>query len=79
MKILNYLSAVAMPMIILLIILYGVAEKVKVYDVFVEGAKQGAKIVIKLFPTLLGNFSSSRSTKKFWNFRFTDSIFISHY
>lgn len=56
MRILNYLSAIAMPIIILLIIVYGVAEKVKVYDVFVEGAKQGAKIVIKLFPTLLGIF-----------------------
>lgn len=52
----NYISAIAMPVVILLIITYGWLEKVKVYDVFLEGAKEGFKTVIKLFPTLLGIF-----------------------
>ena len=56
MKIINYISAAAMPTIILLIIAYGVIEKNKVYDTFLKGAKDGAKTVIKLFPTLLGIF-----------------------
>ena len=56
MNIINYISAAAMPTIILLIIAYGVIEKNKVYDTFLEGAKDGAKTVIKLFPTLLGIF-----------------------
>lgn len=56
MSIVNYISAIAMPMVILLIVIYGVIEKNKVYDTFLKGAKDGAKIVIRLFPTLLGIF-----------------------
>jgi spore maturation protein B len=56
MKIINYLSTIAVPMVIMLIILYGLIEKVKIYDTFVEGAKEGMKIVIKIFPTLIGIF-----------------------
>lgn len=52
----NYLSSIAMPLIILLIILYGVSEKNKVFDTFLKGAKEGLEIVIGLFPTLLGIF-----------------------
>lgn len=56
MKMINYLSSIAMPLIILLIILYGVSEKNKVFDTFLKGAKEGLEIVIGLFPTLLGIF-----------------------
>ena len=56
MKIINYLSSAAIPIIILIIITYGLLEKNKVYDTFVDGAKEGIEIVIKLFPTLLGIF-----------------------
>lgn len=52
----NFLSAVAMPTIILLIITYGIKEKNKVYDTFLEGAKEGIKIVYDIFPTLIGIF-----------------------
>ncbi len=45
-----------MPTIILLIIIYGVKEKNKVYDTFIEGAKEGTKIVYDIFPTILGIF-----------------------
>jgi len=56
MKTINYLSSAAIPIIIFMIILYGILEKNRVYDTFVEGAKEGIEIVIKLFPTLLGIF-----------------------
>ena len=56
MKIINYISSIAMPLIILIIIMYGVAEKNKVFDTFLKGAKEGLEIVINLFPTLLGIF-----------------------
>ncbi len=56
MSIINYLSAAAVPTVILLIILYGVIEKNKVYDTFLEGAKEGLEVVIKIFPTLIGIF-----------------------
>lgn len=56
MRILNYISSIAMPAVILIIIFFGVKEKKKVYDIFIEGAKEGLEIVISIFPTLLGLF-----------------------
>jgi spore maturation protein B len=56
MNVINYFSAAAMPLVILTIIIYGVKEKNKVYDTFVEGAKEGIGIVVNIFPTLIGIF-----------------------
>ena len=56
MKFINYISSAAMPMIILLIIIYGLIEKNKVFDTFIVGAKEGMNIVAKIFPTLIGLF-----------------------
>ena len=52
----NFISNCAIPIIILLIIVYGLIEKNKVYDTFLDGAKEGIDIVFKMFPTLLGIF-----------------------
>lgn len=52
----TYLSTMIIPVIISIILLVGLKERKKVYDLFVEGAKEGIKITIKLFPTLLGIF-----------------------
>lgn len=52
----NYISAAAMPLIILGIVIYGVTEKNKVYDSFIQGATEGIKIVFQLLPTLIGIF-----------------------
>jgi len=56
LNIINYLSTIAVPMVILLIIAYGVMEKNKVYDTFIEGAKEGMQVVVNIFPTLVGIF-----------------------
>lgn len=56
MQIINFISATAIPMIIMIIIIYGIKEKKKVFDIFLCGAKEGMDIVISLFPTLLGIF-----------------------
>lgn len=56
MKIINYLSVIAMPIIILIIILFSFLEKNKVYDIFLDGAKEGIGIVYNIFPTLVGLF-----------------------
>ena len=49
-----YISDFIVPSIIILIVTYGVLEKVKVYDEFVRGAKKGLYTVIKIMPTLIG-------------------------
>lgn len=56
MKIINYISIIVMPIIILIIITYSFIEKNKVYDIFLDGAKEGIKIVYNIFPTLVGLF-----------------------
>ncbi len=56
MEFINYMSAIIIPLVIVLVIGYGIAEKKNVYDIFLRGAKNGIKIVIKLFPTLLAIF-----------------------
>ena len=49
-----YFSDFIVPAVILLVVAYGVSEKVKVYDEFVRGAKKGFYTVIKIMPTLIG-------------------------
>ncbi len=52
----NFISNLAMPLMILIIVIYGLLEKKEVFDKFIEGAKEGIKIVINIFPTLIGLF-----------------------
>ena len=52
----NFISNLAMPLIILIIVVYGFLERKEVFDKFIEGAKDGIKIVINIFPTLIGLF-----------------------
>lgn len=56
MKTINFISNLAMPMIILLIVSYGLKEKNKVFDTFLIGAKEGIETTVKIFPTLIGLF-----------------------
>lgn len=54
MTILLTLSKYAIPVIIGYIVFYGIYKKVSVYDVFLDGVKEGFKIVIDIAPTLVG-------------------------
>lgn len=56
MSYINYLSNSIIPIVIIIIIMYGLKEKVKIFDFFLEGAKEGMGIVFNLFPTLVGLF-----------------------
>lgn len=56
MTVINYLSNLAIPLTILLILTYGLIEKKKVFDIFLNGAREGIQIVVKIFPTLIGLF-----------------------
>lgn len=55
-NVINYISNAAIPVVILLIVFYGLKEKVKVFDTFLDGGKEGIEIVCKMFPTLVGIF-----------------------
>ena len=56
MKIINYFSNLAIPLIFLIILFYGISEKKPVFDIFLEGAKEGIEIAVKILPTLVGLF-----------------------
>ena len=56
MKIINYFSLMAIPVVMVVIIIYGILEKKSTYDLFIDGVKEGIEIVVKIFPTLLGIF-----------------------
>ncbi len=56
MKFIEFFSNIVMPIMIIIIVLYGVIERKKVFDIFLEGAKDGIKVVFNIFPTLVGLF-----------------------
>jgi spore maturation protein B len=52
--ILDSISLWAIPVLLVVIPLIGIIRKVKVYDEFVEGAKDGFQVAIKIIPFLVG-------------------------
>lgn len=52
----NYISIIAIPFTIFFIVSYGYFKKIKVFDSFLIGCKDGIKTVIKIFPTLIALF-----------------------
>ncbi|MCZ7603892.1 MAG: spore maturation protein [Melioribacteraceae bacterium] len=46
-------STLAIPFIILLFVTYGIFKKVKIYESFVEGAKEGFQIAVRIIPYLV--------------------------
>lgn len=51
--IIQIISILAIPMLILIFIGYGAIKKVKVYEKFVEGAKEGFDVAIRIIPYLV--------------------------
>ena len=50
------LTDLVIPAVIAITVLVGIIEKKNIYEIFIEGAKDGAKTAIKLFPTFIGIF-----------------------
>ena len=48
------IGILCVPAMILGILVYGLVQKVPVYEVFMEGAKDGLSTMLKIFPALLG-------------------------
>jgi spore maturation protein B len=54
MQVVLFLSNIMIPLLFAAVIVYGLLKKVKVYDVFIEGAKDGFQTVLQIMPTLIG-------------------------
>lgn len=70
----DYIIKSIIPIIIGLIVICGMKNGVKVYECFIDGAKDGIKICLKIFPYLLamliavGVFTDSGLLNQFINF-----------
>lgn len=56
MKIIEYMSYISIPLMILGIIFSAWRQKKDAYEIFLSGAKDGLKVVTRIFPTMLGIF-----------------------
>lgn len=50
---LQILSIIAIPLLVIFIVTYGAIKKVKIYEVFVEGAKEGFNVGVRIIPYLV--------------------------
>lgn len=53
-NVLSNFSNIIIPLIIFYIVATGIANKVNVYDEFLDGARDGIKTVVSIMPTLIG-------------------------
>ena len=51
--VIQVISILAIPSIIITFVIYGVVKKVKIYEIFVEGAKEGFNIAVRIIPYLV--------------------------
>lgn len=49
----NILSILAIPLLVVVILLFGIVKKVKLYETFIEGAKEGFQVGVRLIPYLV--------------------------
>jgi spore maturation protein B len=52
-SIIQAISTLAIPLIIISFVFYGAIKKVKLYEVFVEGAKEGFNVAVRIIPYLV--------------------------
>ena len=48
-----YIANIILPLIVFLIVVYGIYKKVDVFDVFIDGVKEGLTMTLQIFPTIL--------------------------
>jgi spore maturation protein B len=53
LRIVGVVSVVAIPGLVLFVVVYGILKGVKIYEVFVEGAKEGFNIGVRIIPYLV--------------------------
>lgn len=56
MKVIEFVSYISIPLMIFLIVFSAFKQKKDAYEIFIEGAKEGLKVAIRIFPTMIGIF-----------------------
>jgi spore maturation protein B len=52
-QIIEVLSLLAIPLLVLVIVIHGAVKKVKIYEAFVEGAREGFNVGVRIIPYLV--------------------------
>jgi len=73
----EYISLLIIPLFILFTVLYGTFKKVRVYDSFVAGAKEGPAIILNIFPYLVTIFVAIKGFQSSGAFDYIKSAFYS--
>ena len=60
MNVINGVSTLIIPIVILFVVADGLVHKVNVYEAFIDGATDGIKITAGIVPTLIGLFLAVR-------------------
>lgn len=53
-NVLTNISDIIIPLVIFWVVGYGLASRIKVYETFLKGAKEGLQVVVDIMPTLIG-------------------------
>ncbi len=77
LKNVEYISLLIIPLFILFTVLYGTFKKVRVYDSFVTGAKEGPAIILNIFPYLVTIFVAIKGFQASGAFDYVKDAFYS--
>ena len=58
-SVLSIFSTMFLPVLITVILVYGLRKKTDIYDVFIEGAKDGLGTCVEILPFIIGIFRLS--------------------
>lgn len=75
MEMINYISRLLIPAFIVFVVIYGFAKKVRVYDSFIAGAKEGPAVILKIFPYLLAIFVAVKGFQASGAFEYIQALF----
>ena len=50
---LNFISELMIPLLVLFIVIYGIFKKINVYDAFIEGSTESFQMILTIFPCIL--------------------------
>lgn len=75
MNIVHFISQLVIPIFIFLIVSYAFFKKVKVYDCFVNGAKEGINVTLRIFPYVLAIFVAVKAFQASGAFNLGQEIF----
>lgn len=50
---LNYISELIIPLLVLFIVVYGIYKKINVYDAFIDGSIESFQMILTIFPCIL--------------------------